>query len=111
MAKPAYGYQHRKERAIAIAAMTDGMPCPFCRRPMYRKYAHLLDYDHVIPIMLGGVDGPKRLSHRRCNRSVGASLGNRYRALNHQPTKAISNRGNAKAIIKVKNNSRRLPKW
>jgi hypothetical protein len=41
-----------------------------------------LDVGHVIALALGGsfADGA-RLEHRRCNRSAGASLGNRIRGL------------------------------
>lgn len=34
-----------------------------------------LDYDHVLPIALGGRDGPKQLTHASCNRAKGARLG------------------------------------
>lgn len=74
-----YGRPHVRAKAAALAAMPDGWPCVYCRLPMYRWQR--LDFDHVIPLILGGrPDGERRLTHARCNRSAGARLGNRRRA-------------------------------
>jgi len=109
MADPAYGYAHQKERAAAIAAMVDGTRCPFCRKPMFKAKARLLDYDHVIPVALGGMDGPKRLSHRTCNRRAGAVMGNRMRG--SYVNSPSFNRRRAPPKGKVANRKRQLPKW
>ena len=75
----AYGWAHRKRTAQLKAAMHDGDPCARCGRPMRRDQLHLIDGDHVgTPRALGG-DLPDALSHRSCNRSHGATLGNRMR--------------------------------
>ena len=98
---------HKRARAIAIATMVDGTPCPFCKLPM--RKTQRLDYDHVIPIMFGGIDGPMRLSHSHCNRSVGASAGNRMRRANY------TNRPKGLLYARKRNGTvapaRRLPKW
>jgi hypothetical protein len=91
---PALGYEHHKAREAAIAAMPDGTPCPYwyCgHAPMYRTPAAAamagaprrlwaLAYDHIIPRVLGGAAGPRRLAHAHCNSKAGAILGNRIRA-------------------------------
>lgn len=71
------GYRHQAERRRLLAALVDGVPCPLCGQPMDR--AQDLDADHELPRVLGGVSGPLRLAHSRCNRSAGAALGNRLR--------------------------------
>src|SRR3954453_3164074 len=107
MAKPGYGYAHQQERELAIAVMVDGTPCPFCRKPMTKRMS--LDYDHVIPTALGGVDGPKRLSHASCNRSSGGKLGNRIRRARFTNSPKVFLDGRRKnATIRP---ARRLPKW
>lgn len=81
-----YGRPHARLRARLIAAMSEGTPCPFCRKPMFSSPAAALAYrapawmgqlelDHAIPVALGGAEGPKRLTHRSCNQKAGASLG------------------------------------
>lgn len=73
-----YGGEHKRARRAALAVFEDGLPCPLCRKPMH--YWQALDLDHVVPLRAGGSpDGPKRLTHARCNRSTGAALGNRLR--------------------------------
>ena len=107
MADKAYNYAHQKERERAIATMVDGTPCPFCHLPMHKTQR--LDYDHVVPIAMGGMDGPKRLSHSHCNQSSGASMGNRMRRANY------TNRPKGLLYARKRNGtvapSRRLPKW
>jgi len=53
----------------------DGDPCWRCGQPMYKTQA--LERDHVIDRVLGGADGPAVLAHASCNRSAGATLGNK----------------------------------
>lgn len=106
MADPAYNYAHQQERIAAINAMRDGSLCPFCKRPMYKRMAKLLDYDHVIPVAMGGIGSPKRLAHRHCNRGQGSLI-----------SKIVRNDANyAKRRIGTPNSGtpttrRRLPKW
>lgn len=71
-------WAHRKRRAAALEALEEGEPCPLCNQPMYSW--QVLDLDHATPRVLGG-DGrfDSRLAHGSCNRSAGASLGNRLR--------------------------------
>ncbi|MGW0764657.1 hypothetical protein [Streptomyces sp. NPDC002676] len=73
-----YDGEHRKARAKALKQLQDGEPCPFCGRPMYPEQD--LDYDHAVPLAVGGGGGERRLSHASCNRAAGARLGNRMRA-------------------------------
>lgn len=76
-----YGHAHRKQVALLKAQHVDGMPCPYpwCRKPMYLWQA--LDGDHYSqPRVLGG-GLPDRLAHASCNRSAGATLGNRLRGV------------------------------
>lgn len=73
-----YGHPHRKRRAQLLAAMRDGDPCARCNRPMYRDQA--LHADHVsTPRVLAPGTQPDALSHKHCNLSHGAKLGNRMR--------------------------------
>lgn len=71
-----YGAEHQTARRHALDNHTDGDPCGFCGQPMYR--AQRLDLDHTTPLALGG-DGPRRLTHAKCNRAAGARIGNRRR--------------------------------
>ena len=73
------GHPHQRDRRRQLAGLRDGQPCPRCGHPMYRW--QYLDLDHVIPRALGGTGGPAVLTHRYCNRSVGAKMGNRMRGL------------------------------
>jgi hypothetical protein len=91
----AYGNEHQKARAQALALLVDGTPCPRCKRPMH--HWQKLDYDHVVPLCLGGaMDGQRLLSHAKCNRSAGAALGNRLRG---------------KTTRKPKRRIKRKPRW
>lgn len=72
-----YGAGHRKARTKALGQLQEGEPCPFCSRPMYLDQD--LDFDHMVPLVEGGAQGPRRLAHASCNRSAGAKLGNRRR--------------------------------
>jgi 5-methylcytosine-specific restriction endonuclease McrA len=71
------GWDHQQDRARKIAAMVEGTPCPNCGLPMSKAQA--LELDHVIPRAMGGTDGVTRLTHAKCNRSSGATLGNNLR--------------------------------
>jgi hypothetical protein len=77
MPKPQYGSEHQKARAIALTMLAHGTPCRYCGRPMYRWQA--LDLDHIVPVAIGHGRGPTTLVHAHCNRSHGASMGNRMR--------------------------------
>jgi hypothetical protein len=46
---------------------------------MWREQS--LDADHVVPRVLGGADGPLRLTHSACNRRAGRLLQARLAAL------------------------------
>lgn len=79
------GWQHSKDRRRLIATLVDGTPCCYCGGPMYRSDADRdlkdqlrLEADHGQPRVLGGTKAD-RLAHARCNRSAGATLGNRLR--------------------------------
>ena len=78
----AQGYAHQRARAAALAALRDGAPCWRCGLPMWRTAAHLLDlgHDDADPARYTG------LEHRHCNRSAGATLGNRRRQRTAAPT-------------------------
>jgi len=72
-----YAWPHQKARRKAIASLVEGTRCWRCGRPMFRWQD--LDLDHVVPVVLGGTDSGTVLAHARCNRSAGATLGNRLR--------------------------------
>lgn len=74
-----YGWAHVKRVAELKAGMRDGDPCARCGAPMFRADLARIEGDHVgTPRVLGG-ELPDGLSHRHCNRSHGARLGNRLR--------------------------------
>lgn len=62
------GYAHQQTRK-ALLPYAYGTPCPICGNEM--QVGQALDLDHEIPRSLGGVDGPKRMTHASCNRSRG----------------------------------------
>jgi hypothetical protein len=84
---------HQLPRARHMKALEarPGQPCPHCRAPMFatvteaaraglpRKLWHV-DLDDYPGRVLGGPQ-IRRLMHRHCNRSRGARLGNRLRAM------------------------------
>lgn len=87
------GSQHQGARQQALAAMPEGAPCARCelrgihhpmtravitRRPDGRYVSPLLDLDDFPGRAIGGPQ-VKRLSWRSCNRSAGATQGNRAR--------------------------------
>jgi 5-methylcytosine-specific restriction endonuclease McrA len=78
------GYEHQALRA-RLLPLAFGKPCPLCGKPMLKGQA--LDLDHEVPRVVGG-KGPRRMAHRRCNRSAGARLGNKLRHRIRQHTRA-----------------------
>lgn len=93
---------HQSKRQTALRDLQDMDLCARCelrgrvhymwrslvtRRPDGRLVAPLLDLDDFPGRVFGGPQ-VKRLSYRRCNRSAGASLGNRLRALTRPATPA-----------------------
>jgi len=71
-----YSAKQRRERArlLPAAYYTD---CPLCGLIMLPDQA--LDLDHTTPVILGGGEAGDRITHARCNRSAGATLGNQLR--------------------------------
>lgn len=74
---------HQRARKRAHDAFVSGTLCRYCRRPMYSHQR--LHLDHVVPVALGGGNGPTVLTHARCNMSAGATLGNRMRKSGRRP--------------------------
>ena len=73
------GTEHQRNAKI-VKARALGTPCPKCGLLML-AVSHM-DADHIVPRILGGTSALENLRalHRRCNRSSGATLGNRIRA-------------------------------
>lgn len=70
-----YKQAQRRKQLLPYAIGTD---CPLCGLPMYEGQS--LDLDHSVPVALGGGAEPgDRMAHASCNRSAGATLGNRLR--------------------------------
>ena len=69
-----YDHRHRRNRDRLLYNLTDGTPCPFCGKPMY-KDAHKnfdnapLEADHTKSLKHHGPSQADRLLHRHCNRS------------------------------------------
>lgn len=81
-----YGAAHQRRARELKAAMHDGDPCCRCGAPMWRWQLTVsrndirgIDADHHKQARALGGGLPDALAHRRCNRSAGASLGNRLR--------------------------------
>lgn len=72
-----FGYEHKQERA-RLLPLAYGTICPFhgtdpkCTGVMLEGQS--LDLDHEIPRALGGINGPRRISHASCNRRAGQAL-------------------------------------
>lgn len=75
MADAAYNYAHQQRRK-KLLPKAYGMACPLCGGVMVRGQS--LDLDHSTPVVMGGSTGD-RIVHAACNRSAGATLGNRLR--------------------------------
>lgn len=77
-----YSSRHRKKRESLFAQLEDGTPCPECGEPMYRDATKNFDRapleaDHPKGYAQKYADNkranlPRRLIHRRCNRSGGS---------------------------------------
>lgn len=92
-AQRGYGAEHAKRRAQLAADLVDGDPCCRCGQAMYRWQLDVarndmrgLDADHYMQARALGGGLPDALAHRRCNRSAGATLGNRLRGARVKPT-------------------------
>jgi 5-methylcytosine-specific restriction endonuclease McrA len=72
------GWAHQADKRRLIALHKDGDLCWRCGQPMYKWQA--LDRDHILDRAHGGAEGPAVLAHAACNRSAGASAGNRERS-------------------------------
>ena len=81
------GWEHQQERRRQLAT-AEGQICWRCGEPMFPSLGQAIDLDHVVSRALGGVNGPRRLAHRRCNRRAGAILGNRLRRGQPRPRRA-----------------------
>lgn len=68
--RPQYGSAHQRERA-KWAKVKDKV-CGICHRPILQGQPWHLD--HVVPVKLGGADGPRQPAHRFCNLSKGSRL-------------------------------------
>ena len=78
------GWAHSKRRAAMPPPTGEPCPCYSCARHVGRycgtaMWPHNVDADHVQARILGGTDSPLRWLCRACNRSKGATLGNRLR--------------------------------
>ena len=67
------GWQHQKQRDRLLKAHTDGSPCYWCNRPMFRLASNNwdgnpLEADHSQARSRGGATAD-RLLHKRCNAS------------------------------------------
>ncbi len=71
------GGAHQADLKRLLAAHRDGDPCWRCGQPMYKWQQ--LERDHIIDRAHGGTNGPAVLAHACCNRSAGATTGNRNR--------------------------------
>lgn len=87
-----YGAAHQRRARELKAAMRDGDPCCRCGRPMYRWQLALdrndprgIDADHWSQARALGGELPDALAERSCNRSAGATLGNRLRGRRRRP--------------------------
>jgi hypothetical protein len=78
---PAYVRTNRYKQAQArkrLLPYAYDTTCPMCGLLMLEGQA--LDLDHTLPVILGGGGEPgDRMVHASCNRSSGATLGNRMR--------------------------------
>lgn len=93
-----YGHAHRTRTRQLKDAMRDGDPCCRCQRPMYRAELPHIDGDHHGRARILGGELPDALAHRSCNRSAGATLGNRLR-------------GARRRAMRLTTSSRDLPRW
>jgi hypothetical protein len=67
------------------AAKTLPVRCEVCGR--WVRATDPWDLDHVRPVALGGMYGPTRILHRRCNREQGMALGEQRRRWTVAPSR------------------------
>jgi len=84
------GHAHQADLKRLRAALIPGTPCWRCGLPMYPWQA--LNRDHLIDRALGGADGPAVLAHASCNKSAGATAGNRRRGQQRAAAKATASK-------------------
>ena len=75
MARPAYGWEHQRARAEALANFAPGEACPYCGQPMSADM--LLDFDHYPPLAIplpADLVRVRRFAHRSCNRRAGQAI-------------------------------------
>jgi hypothetical protein len=77
-----YSSEHHKERA-RLLPYAYGTACPLCGQVMVEGQA--FDLDHSVARVLGGAEVGDRITHSHCNRSAGATLGNRLRGQKTAP--------------------------
>jgi hypothetical protein len=70
------GWEHAKQRR-ALLPLAYGKPCPLCGRIMLREQR--LQLDHQVPRAIGGLGGPVRIVHGRCNERAGGKLSQNLR--------------------------------
>lgn len=75
----AYGRTHRKYRDALIGALrgSRGVRCGICGLAI-RPDETALELDHGTPVADGGIYGPKRLVHAKCNSRRGGIRGTTY---------------------------------
>ena len=83
------GAAHRRQRRLLLP-LAYGKACPLCGKLMLQGQP--LDLDHETPRVLGGIGGPTRIAHRRCNRRAGAKLGNRLQTAKRRAVKTYRSR-------------------
>lgn len=83
------GSQHRRNAKV-VKARALGSACPKCGWPMLSVAD--MDADHIVARVFGGTSvlANLRALHRRCNRSSGATLGNRLRGRRRAAVRAIT---------------------
>jgi hypothetical protein len=84
MPKPGMGWEHQKRRADLPPPQGEQCPCTGCAKHpgmacRIALWPHNSEADHVQARALGGINSPLRWMCRGCNRSRGATLGNRLR--------------------------------
>lgn len=72
-----YGGEHRRLRRALVEVLLAGggaALCGYCGKPLGVDPA-VLELDHVVPVVDGGLGGPKRLAHATCNSRAGGIRG------------------------------------
>jgi hypothetical protein len=80
---PGMGWEHKKRVAEMVPPNGQQCPCTGCNQHPGRCTTSLWptnsEADHILARVNGGNNGPLRWMCRACNRSRGATLGNRLR--------------------------------